>query len=237
MGGGGWPRPEKAHPVSPGLTGGRGSGPRPVVSDGASPPQAAAPEPADPHQRGGDQLHGRPASAQHGQVQLQQVWLRAGAFLPVPEPGGEAGLVPRVPVSRPLRGQHGGGEREAGTVAAGGKMQVRVGPALGQAGPCGQPTWCSQEFKPVCTNQTFKASTFMAFFPRAGRSGETGPTSPLAAPQQGTCFPVQTPWYLPLWPCAGDPGFVTVCDTAVPSSGGPAGRLWALRPRARNTRL
>ena len=46
--------------------------------------------------------------------------------------------------------------------------------------------------------------SWLLFF-LAGRSGEAGPASPLAAPQQGTCFPVQTPWYLPLWPCAGDP--------------------------------
>lgn len=32
--------------------------------------QAAPPEPADPDQRRGEQLHRRPPSARHGQVQL-----------------------------------------------------------------------------------------------------------------------------------------------------------------------
>lgn len=84
---------------------------------GPGSPQAASPEPADQDQRGGQQLHRRPPSARHGQVQLQQVRLRAGALFPVPEPGGEAGLLPRVSVPGALRDQHGGGETPAGAAA------------------------------------------------------------------------------------------------------------------------
>lgn len=75
--------------------------------------QAAPPEPADPDQWGGQQLHRRAPSARHGQVQLQQVQLCAGAVLPVADPGGEARLVSRVPVAGTLPDQHGGGEDSA----------------------------------------------------------------------------------------------------------------------------
>lgn len=65
-------------------------------------PQATALEPVDPDQRSGDELHRGPASAQHGQIQLHEVQLHPGTLLPVPEPGGEARILPRVSVSWPL---------------------------------------------------------------------------------------------------------------------------------------
>lgn len=65
-------------------------------------PQATALESIDPDQRSGDELHGGPASAQHGQIQLQQVQLHPGTLFPVPEPGGETWFLSRVSVSWPL---------------------------------------------------------------------------------------------------------------------------------------
>lgn len=91
--------------------------------------QAAPPEPADPDQWRRQQLHRRPPSACHGQVQLQQVQLRAGALFPVPEPGGEAGLLPRVSVSGSLRDQHGGGGNSAGATPR---------PLSSSVSPCGR---------------------------------------------------------------------------------------------------
>lgn len=63
-------------------------------------PQTAALESADPHGGGGDELHGGDAPARLGQVRLQQVRFCARTLLPVTEPGGQAGVVPRVPVHR-----------------------------------------------------------------------------------------------------------------------------------------
>lgn len=64
--------------------------------------QATTFEPVDPDQRSGNKLHGGPASAEHGQVQLHQVQLHLGTLFPVPEPGGETWFLPRVSVSWPL---------------------------------------------------------------------------------------------------------------------------------------
>lgn len=64
--------------------------------------QATALESVDPDQWCGDKLHRGPASAQHGQIQLQQVQLHPGTLFPVAEPGGEARFLSRVSVSWPI---------------------------------------------------------------------------------------------------------------------------------------
>lgn len=54
-------------------------------------------------------MYRRHATAEHHQVRLRQVWLCARTFLPVSEPGGQTWHVPRVPVQRTFRHQHGTG--------------------------------------------------------------------------------------------------------------------------------